>query len=73
MEICIIQHWHLLKDIVSLISSLQSWSFSHTVRHGNYVANALTKRVRLSFPLLVWIESVPPGIVDFVHADLPTT
>ena len=28
-------------------------------RQGNALANALAKRVRLSSPLLVWMESIP--------------
>ena len=44
---------HLIMDILSLVNSFQSVSFSHSYRQGNAVADALTKRARLSFQLLV--------------------
>ena len=44
---------HLIKDIMSLISSFQYFSFFHTCRQGNALAHALTQRVRLSFTVLV--------------------
>lgn len=53
---------HLFKDILSSTSSLQNFSFSHTFQQSNTLAHALAKRVRRSFPILVWIESVPLDI-----------
>lgn len=50
---------HLLKDTLTIVSSLKSWSFFHTFRQGNAVTDVLAKRVRLSSPLLVWIKSIP--------------
>ena len=64
---------HLLKDTISLVSSLKSWSFSHTGRFGNSIANALIRGTRMSTPLLVRMEFVPPNIVNFIVVDLPAS
>ena len=39
---------HHLKDTMLVVSSLWSWSFSHTIRQGDSVVDALTRRARLS-------------------------
>ena len=65
------QDGHIIQDILSYANSLQSFSFSHVSRQGNAVAYALAQRARLSFPLLVWMESVPPDISSFIVSDLP--
>ena len=44
---------HILKDTLSYVSLLRSYSFSHVNRQGNAVAHALAQRARLSFPLKV--------------------
>ena len=68
--------WHqssigeIVKDIVSIAGSSRTFSFSHTRRQGNNVAHALAKRAIVSFPLLVWIEHVPPDVSPFVFFDL---
>ena len=64
------QGGHVLKDILSHLNSFQSCSFSHIGRQGNAVAHALAQRARLSYPLEVWMESVPPDISSFVRFDL---
>ena len=56
---------HLIKEIMSLIGSFQYFSFSHTRRQGN----ALAQRARLSFPISVWKESVPPDIYKVYVSD----
>lgn len=35
------------------------------------IAHALDRITRLSFPLQVWMESVPPNLISIVYADLP--
>ena len=47
---------------MSLASSLQYFSLSHTCRQGNGLVHTLVRRVRFSFPVLAWIEFVPPDI-----------
>ena len=49
---------HIIKDILSIASSLRTHTFSHTRRHGNSVAHTIARRVRLFFHLLVWMEGV---------------
>lgn len=60
---------HLLRGSLINANSLRSFSFSHKVREGNAMAHALAERVRLSFPLLVWMETVPPNVDAFVFAN----
>ena len=62
---------HIVKDIESISGLLQTKSFSHVRRQGNTVAHALAQRARLSFPVLIWMEDVPPDIFRFVSADFP--
>ncbi|XP_075645607.1 uncharacterized protein LOC142616693 [Castanea sativa] len=65
---------HIIKDTLSYVSLLQSYSFSHVNRQGNAVAHALAhalaQRARLSLPLQVWMESVPPDLDAVILADL---
>ena len=41
------------------------------MKQGNVVAHFLTQSTRHSFPILVWMESIPSYINKFVAADLP--
>ena len=43
----------IVKDMVSIVGSLRTFSFSHTRQQGNCAAHALVKRTIISFPLLV--------------------
>jgi len=58
---------HLIKDVLASVSSLRSFSFSHTVRQGN--AHALAWRVKLPFTLFIWMEFVPLDLDLVVAAD----
>ena len=60
---------HILKDTLSYVSPLQSYSFSHVGWQGNIVAHVLVQRVRLSFPLAVWMKYVPLDLDSFVLSD----
>lgn len=44
---------HIIKDIQSTSSFFQTHSFSHTRKQGNFLAYALARRARNSFPLEV--------------------
>ena len=48
---------------------LQTKSFSFVRKQGNSIAHALAQRARFSFPVLVWMEDVPPDIYCFVCSD----
>lgn len=61
---------HIIKDILSMSSLLQTKSFSYVRRQGNSVAHALTQRARFSYLVLVWMKDVPPDICCFVSSDL---
>ena len=50
-----------------IASSLKTFSFSHTKQQGNFVTHALAKRVRLYFPLLVWMEHIPLDIYIYIY------
>ena len=63
---------HIIKDCMSLMGCFQTCSFSHVRRQSNGVAHALARRARLSSPLSVWMESVPPDISYLVHVDVTT-
>lgn len=62
---------HFLIDTLSSLNSLQSWSLSHTPRLGNVVVDALARRAKFSDSLSVWLDFVPPDIVNFVNVNLP--
>ena len=62
---------HLVKDFISIGGLFQTYSISHIRRQGNSVAHALAREVRMSFPLLIWIEDVPPNVLIFVTKDFP--
>ena len=62
---------HLVKNIVYSVSMFQYYSFSHTRRQGNVLAHALARRARLSFPTLVWMNSIPTDIDRFFVSDIP--
>ena len=60
---------HLIKDTLSYVHSLRSFSFSHSYRQGNSITNALAKNARFCSGLTVWMEHVPPNINVLVLAD----
>ena len=60
---------HILEDIHVLSCSFSSISFHHIKRMGNCVAHRLARRSFCN-PLLVWMEEVPPDIVDVYNHNL---
>ncbi|KAL0006726.1 hypothetical protein SO802_008228 [Lithocarpus litseifolius] len=63
----------IIKDTLSIVGSLLTFSFSHTRRQGNCAAHAFAKRAIISFSLLVWMEHVPTDISHVVSSDFPVT
>ncbi|XP_075655096.1 uncharacterized protein LOC142625299 [Castanea sativa] len=61
---------HLVKDFKSIAGLFQTYSVSHVRWQGNSVAHALAREARMSFPLRVWLEDVPPFVLNFVSKDL---
>lgn len=63
---------HLVKDFMSIVGSLRTFSFSLTRRQGYNVAYALVRGASFSFPLQVWMEDVPPNILLYFVEDFPS-
>ena len=61
---------HLIRDIICIVNSFVSTSFSHVCRQDNMVAHALAQRARHCSPISVWLDSYPIDITSFVLADL---
>ncbi|KAL0011115.1 hypothetical protein SO802_006223 [Lithocarpus litseifolius] len=61
---------HFIRDILCIVNSFMSTSFSHVCRQGNAVAHALAQRARHCFPISIWLESYPTDISSFVLADI---
>ena len=59
----------IIKDTISIVGLLRTFSFSHTKQQGNCVAHVLAKRAIVSFPLLVWMVHVPTDISHVVISD----
>ena len=63
----------IIKDTMSIVGLLRTFSFSHTRQQGNCAAHALAKRAIVSFSLLVWMEHVPTDISHVVISDFPAS
>ena len=62
-------HGHLIQDVKALVSLFSSICFSHVIRTGNQAAHLLARRAILSENLNVWLEEVPPDILNVIQAD----
>ena len=62
-------HGHLIQDVKALVSLFSSICFSHVSRTGNQAAHSLARRAILLENLNVWMEEVPPDILDVIQAD----
>ena len=62
-------HGHLIQDVKALVPLFSSICFSHVSRTGNQAAHSLARRAILSENLNVWMEEVPPDIIDVIQAD----
>ena len=62
-------HGHLIQDVKALVPLFSSICFSHVSWTGNQAAHSLARRAILSENLNVWMEEVPPDIIDVIQAD----
>ena len=61
---------HLVRDTLSYVNSLPSFSFSYIFWQDNVLIHALAKRVRIYFPLFIWMKSISPNLHDYYVIDL---
>lgn len=64
-------HGLLIRDAQVLALSFTSITFAHVSRQGNTVAHSLARMAILSQSLNIWMEDVPPDILQYVQADFP--
>ena len=62
-------HSHLIQDVKALFPLFSNICFSHVGWAGNKATHSLARRAILSRNLNVWMEDVPPNILDMVQAD----
>lgn len=60
---------HLIHDTLAYVEALESCTFSHVLRQGNSVADALAKKAKFGSSLTVWMKSVPLDICPYVMSD----
>ena len=60
---------HLLFSIKHYLAFCNCFSFSHTRRLGNSLAHSLAKYARTIDGFSMWMEDVPPQVVDVLLAD----
>ena len=63
-------HGHLIYDTLQFANVFSYCTFNTVGRTGNYVAHHLARRAISTYDLNVWMEEVPPDILQFVQADL---
>ena len=60
---------HILQDIKFLCSFFSCVCFCHIRKQGNCLAHKLARRA-VPNPLDVWMESIPPDMIDVYNFDL---
>ncbi|XP_050259880.1 uncharacterized protein LOC126704942 [Quercus robur] len=60
---------HLISSVKQILVNCNCISFSHTRRSGNSVAHSLAKFAKTIDGVLVWMEDVPPPILDVLLVD----
>ena len=63
-------HGHLIYGTLQYANVFSRCTFNTVGRIGNYVAHHLARRAISTHDLNVWMEEVPPDILQFVQADL---
>ena len=59
---------HLLESAKSTLVSSNCIAFSHVCRSGNKITHNLDKHARNVKGLSVWVEGVPPHLIDVLFA-----
>ncbi|XP_050259970.1 uncharacterized protein LOC126705055 [Quercus robur] len=60
---------HLLESAKSMLVSSKCINFSHVRRSGNKIAHNLARHARNVRGLSVWMEDVPPHLIDVLFTD----
>ena len=63
-------HGHLIFDVLQLANAFSLVNFTHVCQIGNNVAHNLARRAISTPNINVWMDEVPPDILQFVQADL---
>ena len=61
---------HVIEDIEKASTCLQLCSFCHISRGGNSLAHSLARRAVLTTDTDVWLEELPPDLIDVFQSDL---
>lgn len=59
----LVAYGHLIFDAKVLAGSFLSIGFSHTRRHGNFVAHNLARHFNYVTGFMVWMKDVPPHLL----------
>ena len=62
---------HIIQDIKCASLCMQVCNFIHVRRGGNRLAHSLARRAILAADTNVWLEELPPDLVDVFQSDLP--
>ena len=60
---------HMFSSIKHYLGFCNCFSFSHTRRSGNSLGHSLAKHARTIVGFSMWMEDVPPQVVDVLLAD----
>ena len=64
------QWGHVIEDIKKASTGLQLCSFCHISRGGNSLAHSLARIAVLTTDTDVWLEELPPDLIDVFQSDL---
>ena len=66
---------YTFKNYFATVFSVSVFSFSKNKLNPNtpIVAHTLVKKIIFSFPLLVWIESIPPNVLNFIVSNFASS
>ena len=61
---------HVIQDIKKASTCLQLCSFCHVSRGSNSLAHSLARRAVLTADTEVWLEKLPPDLIDVFQSNL---